>query len=319
MVINSLHRPAELVKEKPVVVEEIKMYEDNPRMHVSDLMETALFSGTTLGRNIAGTQKSVLEMKRAELLAYRDAYYVPERMVVVLAGNFDKNTEAQAEKLFGAIKIGKHQDKNFVRVSSDNNLEGIKVDLQNKPTEQIQLALGFRGRPYGSDDSPALRLMSVILGEGMSSRLFVAVRVKKGLAYSVGMQTANYEDTGVVDIEAGLDKSKLQQAIEIIRKEIESVKKLGPTSEELKRAKDHIAGRTLLAMEDCAVRSEWFGNQALFTPEKIMTPEERLKKIQAVTKTQVQEMAREILDFKKLAVGIVGPFASGEEVKKYFN
>ncbi|MFH0928602.1 MAG: pitrilysin family protein, partial [bacterium] len=318
MVFNSEHRAAELAKEKPVVVEEIKMYEDNPRMHVGDLMEQALFSGTTLGRNIAGSQQSVLEMKRSGLLRFRNDYYVPERIVVVLSGKFSQEAERQAEKLFGSIYPSKLPPAGFEPVPGAAP-EMLAVNLQNKTTEQIQLALGFRGLPYNHKKLPALRLLSVILGEGMSSRLFVAVRVKNGLAYSVGMQAASYEDTGVVDIEAGLDKSKLDRALLIIRKEIEGIKKQGPTSEELRRAKNHLAGRTLLAMEDCAVRAEWFGSQALFTPSEIQTPEQKLKKIQAVTKAEVQEIAREILDFKRLAVGIVGPFASPREVKKYFN
>ena len=312
MLFNSLYEPAEIKREKKVIIEEINMYEDNPRMIVGDLLEHALFRGTTLGRKIAGSRADIEAMKRADLISYRDQYYIPERLIVTLAGNFSAEARTLAEKMFSRLVNRKRQDAAApTAVLADNS---VRVERQQKPTEQVQINLGWKAYRYGAKELPALRVLAAILGGGMSSRLFLAVRERRGLAYSIHASASSYEDTGVFDISAGLDKSRLGLAAEVIMEELAAIVKRGPKTTELKRAKDFIAGKTLLHLEDCAERAEWYAKQIMFTPKEVLTPETAIKKIRAVTASEVIEIAREVLDPKAMSIGVVGPFASDQEV-----
>lgn len=316
MIFHSRFDAAELKRERGVIVEEINMYEDNPRMHVGDLLENALFDGSTLGRDIAGTRESVRNMKREDLVKYHASYYIPSRMLVVLAGKISEEAQAKAAALFGRETGSSGKDPGFASFEPKN--EGkIRIGRQEKATEQVQLSLGFYGRPYGANDIEALQLLSVILGEGMSSRLFVEVREKRGLAYSVRTGLSSYEDTGSFEVHAGLSREKFPLAMATIKKELLKMKKYGPTAAEMKRAKDHIAGRILLHLEDSEARAEWYGRQALFVPNDVKTPEEWLRRIRATKGSAVTEMAREVIAMNRLSVGVVGPFANDGEVLEH--
>jgi predicted Zn-dependent peptidase len=315
MLFNSKFEAAEMTREKKVIIEEIKMYEENPIMHLEDILEEAMFQGHTLGRNIAGTPKSMLDMKRNDVLAYRDAYYVPENMVITVAGNVPENILAVLEKTFGKVK-----PRPTVSESEPYVVEGEwttpRVRIQEKQLEQIQVALGFPTFGRDHKDTEALKLLASILGGTMSSRLFIEVREKRGLCYTVRASTDFYEDTGTFTVRAGLDASRLTLALKVIVNELKKIVKNGVTPAELKMAKDHVKGATTLRLEDSSNLAEFFARQELFQGSA-ETVEERLKKYNAVTLKDIKRVAQEIIRFTRLSVAAIGPYKTEQDILKH--
>ena len=316
MLFNSKYEAAEMTREKKVIIEEIKMYEENPIMHLEDMLEEAIFDQHILGRNIAGTAQSMTAMKRNDVLAYRDAYYVPENMVIAVAGNVPKNTLAILEKTFGKVKA-----RPTVSESVPFTIEGEwtkpRVRIQNKKLEQIQVALGFPTCGRDHKDAEALKLLASILGGTMSSRLFIEVREKRGLCYNVRATSDFYEDTGVLTVRAGLDSSRLTVAMKVIVNELKKIAKNGVTPAELKMAKDNVRGGTTLRLEDSSNLAEFFARQELFGG-KVETAEERLKKFNEVKLAEVKRVAKEIINFRRLSIAAIGPYKTEAELLKHF-
>jgi predicted Zn-dependent peptidase len=316
MLFNSKFEEAEMTREKKVIIEEIKMYEENPIMHLEDLLEEAMFDGHTLGRNIAGTAKSMTAMKRKDVLAYRDAYYVPENMVIAIAGNVPKNALSLLEKSFGKVKAKPMVTEN-VPFTIEGEWQQPRVRRQFKQLEQIQVALGFPTPGRDHKDMEALKLLSSILGGTMSSRLFIEVREKRGLCYNVRATVDAYEDVGVLTVRAGLDASRLSLAMKVIVSELHKIAKKGVTPAELKMAKDHVKGATTLRLEDSSNLAEFFARQELFG-DKVETAEERLKRFAAVKISDVQRVAREIINFRRVSIAAIGPYKTDADLLKHF-
>lgn len=308
MLLNSLFEKKEMDKERKVIIEEIKMYEENPIMHVEDLLEDAMFAGHTLGRNIAGTPKSMMAMKRDDLLAYRDAYYVPGNTVIVVSGKVPKNVIEQLEKTFGKRKERKAPAEGL-QFSGITESKTPRVGRQYKALQQIHLALGFPIVGRGHRDTEAIKLMSTILGGSMSSRLFIEVREKRGLCYNVRSETEQYDEVGAFVVRAGLDASRLTLAGKVIVNELRKMAAKGVTDDELRKAKDHVKGAFKLRLEDSSDRAEFVGRQELFYGH-VEEIDERLAKFDAVRRTDVARVAEEMLNWKMLTVAAVGPFKS---------
>jgi len=316
MLFHSNYDAKEVTREKKVIIEEIKMYEENPIMHVEDLLEEAMFEGHILGRNIAGTAKSMTGMRREDVIAYRDANYIPSRMTIVMAGKVPNDALEQLEKTFGKVKASKDVtgiEKFVGRKPTDVP----RVRVQNKPLEQMQVAIGFEAPGRGHADMEALKLLGVILGGTMSSRLFIEVRERRALCYSVRASIDAYEDVGVFSIRAGLDASRLTLAMDVIMREIRKVAKDGVTPNELAMAKDNIHGSMMLRLEDSSERAEYYGRQEVFF-HTVSTPEERMKKFQAVTLGDVKRVAGQVLDLTKMSIAAIGPYKNEREFLKFF-
>lgn len=314
MLFHSKYDAKEIDRERGVIIEEINMYEDNPRMHIDDIMEEALFQGSTLGWNIAGPRETIRKVTRQQLIDYRDAYYVPNRMAVVVTGKIDKHVFAQLQKTFGSVKAPK-QDKAqaFAPFVAPKTLENA-VAFQDKQTEQVQMGMSFYGLPLGHKDLAAVSLLSTILGGSMSSRLFIEVRERRGLCYSVYSSHQAMEDTGMFQVMAGLDKSRTEEAVAVIWQELKKMTTKLVTSEELKRAKDHVKGKFLLAFEDSSAQADYYGKQWIFQ-NKLETPEERLKRIQKVTAADIRRVAKQIFIKDRMAFAVIGPFGSKAKVE----
>jgi len=317
MLFDSKFDAKELKQEKKVIVEEIKMYEENPIMHIRDMIEEVMFDNTVLGREIAGTAESVVGMKRADILKFKQEHYSPERMVVVLAGAVPKNAKTLLEKSFGSVKVTSENVKAFETISDKIERIGIKIKSQYKPLKQTQLALGFPTFGREHKDVPALKILSTILGGSMSSRLFIEVRERKGLCYTIQTRVGLYEDVGKFVILAGLDPERLDDAVKIIFKELKKIKKHGITKEEMSYVKDHMDGATLLGLENSSAMAEFYGRQELHLGH-VKTVEERLKELHAVKRSDVQRVAREVLDFDKLSVAAIGPYKKDKDLMKHF-
>ncbi|MFZ2682331.1 MAG: pitrilysin family protein [Patescibacteria group bacterium] len=316
MLFNSKFEATEMTREKKVIIEEIKMYEENPIMHLEDMLEEAIFATHTLGRNIAGTPASMTAMKRADVLAYRDAYYVPENMVIALAGNVPKDAMALLEKTFGKVKA-----KPTVSEVTPFTIEGEwtepRVRIQEKKLEQIQVSLGFPAFGRDHADTDALRILAGVLGGTMSSRLFIEVREKRGLCYNVRASADFYEDTGLLTVRAGLDASRLSVAMKVIVGELKKIAKNGVTPAELKMAKDNVKGSTTLRLEDSSNLAEYYARQELFHG-KVETAEERLSKFSAVKLADVKRVAAEIINFRRLSIAAIGPYKNEADLLKHF-
>ena len=316
MVFHSKIDATELNRERNVVIEEINMYQDNPMQHVEDLIEEAMFDGSTLGWNIAGTVETMTKMPRKEILAFYKQYYQPSNMVLVVAGNIESSVKAEIEKRFGGLKDQENTRSVFAPfIPPTSSAEAPFVRLQTKETEQIQIAIGFPS--FGVDDArnPALGLLSIILGGNMSSRLFVQVRERRGLAYFVRASNHTYDDVGTFLVRAGLDKKRLPLAMKTIIEQLKSVVKNGVTPQELKNAKTFVRGQLSIQLENSSSRAEWLARQFLFQ-KTVLDSHDYLKRIQRVTSAEMKRVAKEVIDFSKMSLAAVGPYKDREDFLK---
>ncbi len=315
MLFHSKFDAEELERERTVILEEINMYEDNPRDHIADMLEESLFTGSSLGMNIAGTRKSVKNMKRKDLQDFHGRYYIPERMTVVLAGKLKSGVMKQLEKTFGKISKSKERRDNLFACYKPPKKVKKPVAFQKKETEQVQLAFGFYGYAYGHKDRYAAGLLSLILGGSMSSRLFTQIRERRGLCYAIRASHESLEDTGVLTIWAGLDKTRLREAVQAIYEELNKLMQEGVCNDELRRAKDHMRGGLSLAFEDTASQAKWYGWGWTYE-NKIYTPEQRLKQIESVSAADIKRVAREMLSPSKMVSAAIGPIANKAKFAK---
>ncbi|MFA6593666.1 MAG: pitrilysin family protein [Candidatus Buchananbacteria bacterium] len=310
MVINSKFDADELEKEKGVVVEEINMYEDNPLMYAEAMLEELIFDGGQLGHMIAGSKETVRGISRKKLLAYKRNYYNGANVVIGLAGKFsDKQIKEISAKF--SLPLGKKSTVKRPAVKQ----QAPRIKIKNKATEQVQLALGFPAFSTHDKRAYALNLLAIILGGNMSSRLSINIRERKGLAYFIRSWPNLYEDAGSLVIQAGLDKARLELALATIILEIKNIAAGGVTAEELNRAKEFIAGKTALDLEDSMSIAQFYVNQELMN-KPLMTPEQKLKKIFAVSAKDVRRVAEDIFDLKRACLALIGPNLNANRLRR---
>jgi predicted Zn-dependent peptidase len=295
-----------IARERNVILEELRMYLDNPLMHIEDLFEQLVFGATPLGRDIIGFRKTILGTTRTQLVDYYRRYYHPRNMVVVVAGNLDaKAAERKVQRAFGSLKGARRAP--YFTCTLDQSEPQLVV--QKRTTEQAQVALGFRAYRYDHPQLPALEVLHAILGGGMSSRLFEHIREQHGLAYSIRTAITSYEDTGTFYVRAGVDPRKALTAVKKILVEVGKVRRKSITAEEVARAKRYLTGGLALELEESDNYASWVAKQALFLP-KVKTVAEVHAEIDAVTLSQVRATAREVLTSDRLNLALIGPFKS---------
>jgi predicted Zn-dependent peptidase len=306
MLFQSTFQAAEIDRERGVIIEEIKMYEDNPLMYIEDLFEQTIFDGHKLGWEIAGSPEIIRQISRSQIMNFYKKYYQPENMILTLAGKFD---QAQAKTLINKY-FGK-QKNNFSKNSAEftrinpESLNSLKIKFKKQVSEQVQLALGFPAYKYGDLRSYAVKLLSVILGGNMSSRLFINIRERNGLAYFVRSSVDAHRDIGLFLIRAGVSQKNLIQATSLIMAELAKIKDELVNPEELRKAKDYLRGKMILSLEDSESIAEWCGDQQLYA-SKIMTPQEKIAKFEAVTALDIQSVAQDIFDKNKISLAMIG-------------
>lgn len=316
MILNSKFAPAEINKERGVVIEEINMYNDNPMMSVESLFEELVHSGSTLGWDIAGPAAVIRKVSRQELLTYKNEYYQPGNLVVAVAGNINDDVKKKIEeKLIN--KLPANKTRRAFKPFAENQKEP-RLKIKFKQTKQVQLAMGFPAFGYQDDRIYALHLLTIILGGNMSSRLFVSVREKRGLAYFVRCYPNFYQDTGNFYIQSGLDASRLDKAIEVMMKELKKIKKVKVSEKELIDAKEFIKGKSVLTLEDTSHLTEYYAKQWLLA-ERLMTPEQKMKKYEAVTTEAIRQVAKDIFVAQKFNLAIIGPVKGEKRLEKLIN
>lgn len=309
MLLNSKFDTKEIERERGVIVEEINMYEDNPMMYVEDLLEQIIYSGHPLGISIAGTKESVKKMTRADLISYKNKFYSGSNIVICLAGNFKESHIKELKSKFKFKSTAKIFPLNKIKLKQ----KAPKVALKFKETEQTQIALGFPAYSYSDKRIYALQLLSIILGGNMSSRLFLQVRERNGLAYFIRSYLSVYEDTGALIIQSGLDKLRVESAIKLIIAELKKIIK-GVSAEELTRAKEYVYGKTSLDLEDTSHISQWYAQQELMLG-RILTPPEKKQKIAAVTRGDIIAVAKDVININRASLAIIGPFKNENTFK----
>lgn len=301
MLFNSLFDSEEIEREKGVIIEELNMYEDNPRMHIEDVFESCLYGDNPAGWETIGTKENILGFKRHDFINYLESQYGAKSVYVIMAGGIKPGDKKLAEKLFHTLRTNKYKSK--LAVVEDQKAPQLKIS--RKKTDQAAMSLGIRAFPVGHPDEFKLKLLSVILGGSMSSRLFINLRERNGLAYYVSTITEAYSDSGYLTTQAGVPAGKMEKAIKIILEEYKKISKELVSAKELKRAKDMLQGRVLLQMEASDNLANWYARQAIYRKD-IITPGEMMRKIKAVTPEQIRDLAKRLFVDKNLNLAIIG-------------
>lgn len=311
MVRNSLMRQADIDREKQVVYEEIRATNDSHAGRAGMVLEEALWPDQPLGRDVAGTIETVGAITREAMLEYLHTQYVASNTVIAIAGNIlHLDIVHQLEDLLGSLPDGTPLPMSRF----EDKLDGPVARVENRPTEQAHLAIGLHGLSMKDDDRHALGLLSVILGESMSSRLFEEVREKRGLAYDIHSSIHALTDTGVVVIESGIDPARVSEAVPVIIQEIARTRE-GVTEKEFSQAKELSKGRMLLRMEESRVVAGFLGGQELLKGE-VRTVEQVIEDIDAVQIEDIARVAQRVIMPGKMALSMVGPFEDPEPFQK---
>jgi predicted Zn-dependent peptidase len=296
--------PEEMEKERRVILEELAMVADTPGQLVDLIIDQALWSDQPLGWDVAGTEESVKAIDRQTALDYRARQYVPNNMVVSVAGSIDhRQVQEQLAAFWRDCPPGSPSSW-----YPATNHQGPRCTLRYKKSEQSHLCLAVRGLSLQHPDRHALALLSIILGEGMSSRLFLELRERQGLVYDVHSYVSHFLDSGAFTIYAGVDPARTVDTLKVILSELVRLRD-GVDEEELVKAKEISKGRLLLRLEDTRSVAGWMGSQELLLSE-VRTPDQVIDLLEAVTTQDVQRVARGLLVNDHLHMALVGPFRS---------
>jgi predicted Zn-dependent peptidase len=311
MVRHSLFDPDELEKERKVIIEELNMVHDSPQQLVDLLIDEVVWPNQPLGRDIAGTKETVSRITREDQLAYVHRQYSPGNAVISVAGNVaHEEVVALAERYF-ADWTG-HAVTPMVPALDGQT--GPQLKVLSKKTEQAHLSLAVRALDARHPDRFALDLINIILGEGMSSRLFLEIREQLGLAYDVHSYTSRFQDTGALTVYAGVDPKRVEAAVVAILRELGRLKREPVGERELAKAKDLVKGRLLLRLEDTRAVASSYGNQELLLGE-ILTADEIVRLVDAVTPEDLQRVANALFREDRLNLAVVGNYRSEERFR----
>lgn len=304
ILLRPLFPPEEIERERGVIKEEIRMYTDTPMRHINHLWQEVLFGDHPLGRRIDGSEASVSAFMRRDFMGYVKKHYHTENTVVVISGNFDsKQVEKSVATLFKTLPQGAETfpKKAPKAVPAKRFLHERRVHM-----DQTQLMVGGPGLSLSDPNRAAADLLAVILGGGMSSRLFLSVRERHGLAYSVRTSSDTYVDTGSFVTQAGVRTDRADFALELILNEYNRIMDELVSEEELNKAKEMVRGRLVLDLEETNALALFAGGQELLK-KKIETPAEIWKRISAVTAQDIQKVARKLLAHDSRAVALLSP------------
>ncbi len=308
--LNSKLEQVEIDRERGPILQELSMYEDDPRRSVGEEFEKLLYGEHQMGRNIVGYKETIKNFARKDFVAYLKKYYVANETVVCISGKFDeKAVIKQLQTCFGGFEKG--AEAKFKKVSDKQT--AASVHLKFKKTDQTHFILGARAYPQNHKDRWALSLLSVILGGNMSSRLFIEVRERRGLAYFVHTSVDTYQDCGYIGTQAGIEHKNLGQAIEVILNEYGKIATQKVSEKELQKAKDYIRGRSVMGFEASDDVAMFFIDQEMHK-EKILLPKEVFAKLDAVTSGDVLRVAKDIFRKEKLNLAIVGPHKNDQKI-----
>jgi len=309
LLLNSRFDAEDMEKERQVIIEEINMNLDLPQHRVGMLIDELLWPQQPLGREVIGDKETVTSTTREQLLSYIAHRYVPNNIVISIAGDIQhEQALSQIEPLLGKWSAGK-LSTNYI---TDDKQTNPRLRIESKDGKQAHLCLAVHGFPRSHPQRFILDLLNIVLGGGMSSRLFTEIREHKGLAYDIHSYVEHFLNSGSFTVYAGVDPKKLKTAIVAIIEELSKLKQ-EITSNELTRAKELSKGRLQLRLEDSQNMALWLGGQELLT-QQILDIDEVISIVDAITTSDLKQVAEELLANEKLSLAIVGPVKKEESL-----
>ncbi|UCE97643.1 MAG: insulinase family protein [Dehalococcoidia bacterium] len=308
ILLNSKFETEDIKRERKVIIEEINISYDSPQQRVSQLIDELLWPGHPLGRDIAGDKQSIKAITRDDLFDYMRLQYLPIKTVVSVAGHVDhEKVVTMVNHCYGdwSTKEG------FVGFAPYKKQTNPRLCIERRDIEQIHFCLALPGLSLYHPQRFTLDLLNVILGEGMSSRLFCEVRDRLGLAYSINSFVEHLSDTGAIVIYAGVEPKNLKLTLRVVLEQLIRLKNEIVNEKELIKAKEMAKGRLLLRMEDSRSVAGWFGGQEVIT-RKILGVNEVISIINDITAKDIQKLARELFIAKHLRLAVVGPVTENE-------
>ena len=313
MLLHPRFDPQEITKERQVIIEEINMCKDSPSQEANMLIDGLLWPGHPLGRDIAGSKETVAAITREVMLDYLDRQYQPDNTVVAIAGNI-RHQKAVNSVSRVMDSWASRKPRTGYSAYQPAPAPAQQVKIEKRDIEQAHLCLALPGLPLLHPQRFKLDLLNVILGQGMSSRLFTEIRDRLGLAYSIHSYVEHFLDSGSLTIYAGVDTKNLATAIKAILEQLNRLKETVPEAE-LSRARELSRGRLLLGMEDSHNVAGWLGGQEALT-KRVLTTEEVTAIIDAITAEELEQLAQELIEGKSLRLAVVGPVAEDEPLEE---
>ncbi|KPJ69341.1 hypothetical protein AMJ44_04010 [candidate division WOR-1 bacterium DG_54_3] len=300
ILLNSVFNPKEMEREKRVILEEIKMYEDTPDELVHDFFAEKILHGHPIGKPTIGLEETVKSIKRDDILSYRKKWYSPQNTIVSLAG--DISFEEVIEKL--KPYLASWQGERTVPPPLLPQIKG-SLSLKNKKTEQLHLCLGVKGVSQTDEERYPYAVLDNVLGGSMSSRLFQEIREKRGLAYSIFSTSAPFRNFGISYVYAGTSKENMKQVVDLILEQFTKIKKEGVKPEELERAREYLKGTLVLGMESTSSRMNWLA-KSQFYYNRVMTIDEIFEKVDKVTQDDIIKLANQFFRDEYLTLAVIG-------------
>jgi predicted Zn-dependent peptidase len=312
MLRNSKFDPEEIDREKGVILEEMNMYYDTPRDYIGSVYEALMFGDNPLGWETLGTKETIKGASRETFTDYVERWYTPERMVVGVSGMVGDDLVPSLQGMLGDMPPNGRAQLESVELHRN---DGPHVRVHNKVADQAQICVGVPSYPLEHPDRYALSLLATVLGTGMSSRLFLEVRERRGLAYYVHGSNHSYTDAGTLYSQAGVDLERIDDAIKVIVEQFHGMASEPVPSDELEKARSLAKGRFVLHTES-PQGLIMYGLRREVLEGDAMEPEEMLKQLDAVTAEDVQRVAKDLIDSKAMHLAVIGPFEDDERFTK---
>ena len=310
MMMSAKFDQAEIEKERGVILEEYNMYQDTPMYQIGWNFENLVFGDQPIGWDEVGTKEFIRGVSHDDFVKYKGSLYMPDNMVVAVCGSIGHNEAVELVEKYFPFESGKRA-YDFAKYKSLKG--GARVHLKHKSTEQVHLSCGFEAYPETHPDHWVLKILSVILGGNMSSRMFLNVREAYGLAYYVRTNTDDYMDTGLISTTAGVDVNRVYMAVEKILEQYKKIAGEDVGLAELDKAKNFLKGKMVLNLEDSEEFAHLLAKFELLH-DSAKTPEEIITAVDKVTIADVRRVASDLFKEERLRLAVIGPF---EDEKKF--
>jgi predicted Zn-dependent peptidase len=315
MILHSQFAPAEIERERDVIREEILMVHDNPGQYIEELLSEVLWPGHPLGRPLTGTVESIAGLDREKFLAFKESHYNGKTILVTVAG---AAAHERVMELMGPTmgSLPKGRLPRFEKSSPEGGVKRPWVKTVKEEIEQTHLALGFQAFGRLDERRFALKLLSVILGENMSSRLFQKLRERYGFCYSIQSSIVALEDTGALTFFAAIEPAKVEKSLRLIMDELDRIASQPPRAGELRKARDYTLGQTLMGLESTSGQMTWMG-ESLLSFGRVIPPQEVEERLLAVTPEEIRAVAETCLLRSRLGVAVAGPALAEEKIQSW--
>lgn len=309
MMLNATLDPKEIDKERGVILEEYNMYQDTPMYQIGWDFEKLVFGDQPIGWDQIGTKELIKSVTQQQFQEYKDALYTPDNSIIIVAGNVDHDDVVSKVNKYFQFPDAK-REKEWLPFEENESVD--KLIMQDKKTEQGHIVIGFPGYYTTHPDYYAQKVLGIILGGNMSSRMFLSVREAQGLCYYVHTSTDDYSDCGLLSTRAGVDLTRTEKAIEAIITEYKKIGEEAPSEQETNKAKQYIKGKLILSLEDTEEVAHLLGKRDLLG-EGVKTLDEIRAEVDKVTVEDVYRVAQDIFQENNLHMAAIGPFAKRRE------